>query len=66
MAFLLKHVVRYAAQKIASDPKAREKAAQAARVIAREAGQIAREENRAEAAGRAARRLFNKFQGGNQ
>ncbi len=65
MAFLLRHIARYAAKKIASDPQAREKAAQAARVVVKEARQIAREDNRAEAAGRAARRLFDKFQGGN-
>lgn len=66
MAFLLKHIVRYAAKKIASDPIVREKATQAARVVVHEAKQIARQEDRAEAAGRAARRLFNKFQGDNR
>ncbi len=64
MAFLLKHVVRYAARKIASDPQARAKAAQAARVVVKEAKQIAQEPDRAEAAGRAARRLLNRFQDG--
>ncbi len=66
MAFLLRHIVRYAAKKIASDPVVREKATQAARVVVSEAKQIAREEDRAEAAGRAARRLFDKLQGDNR
>jgi hypothetical protein len=63
MAFLLRHLVRMAAQKIASDPQMREKAAKAARVVAKEASQIAREEDRALAAGRAVRRVFDRFQG---
>jgi hypothetical protein len=34
MSFLLRHIARYAAQKLTSDPRAREKAAKAARVVA--------------------------------
>lgn len=64
MAFLLRHLARYAAQKIASDPQAREKAVKAARVVVKEAKTIAREEDRAEAAGRAVRRVFDRFQNG--
>ncbi len=64
MTFLLRHIARYAAQKIAADPRAREKAAKAARVVAGEARQIAREPDRARAAGRAVRRALNKLQGG--
>lgn len=64
MAFLLRHLARYAAQKIASDPQARDKAAKVARAVVNEAKQIAREEDRAEAAGRAVRRAFDRFQGG--
>ncbi len=63
MSFLLRHIARYAAQKLASDPWAREKAAKAARVIVGEARQIARGEDRARAAGRALRRAMNKLQG---
>jgi hypothetical protein len=63
MSFLLRHIARYAAQKLASDPRAREKAAKAARVVVGEAGQIARREDRARAAGRALRRAMNKLQG---
>ncbi len=63
MAFILRHIVRYAAQKIASNPQAREAAAKAARVVVDEAKQIAREEDRARAAGRAVRRALNKLQG---
>ncbi len=63
MSFLLRHIARYAAQKLASDPGAKEKATKAARVVADEARQIARGENRAEAAGRAFRRAINKLRG---
>ncbi len=62
MSFLLRHMARYAAQKLASHPWAREKAAKAARVVG-EARQIARGEDRARAAGRALRRAMNKLQG---
>ncbi len=63
MSFLLRHIARYAAQKLASNPRAREKAAKAARVVVDEARQIAREVDRARAAGRAFRRVMNKMQG---
>ncbi len=63
MSFLLRHIARYAAQKLASDPWAKEKAAKAARVVVGEARQIARGEDRARAAGRALRRAMNKLQG---
>jgi hypothetical protein len=63
MSFLLRHIARYAAQKLASDPRAREKAAKVARVVGGEARQIARAEDRARAAGRALRRALNKLQG---
>ena len=63
MSFFLRHIARYAAQKLASDPRAKEKLAKAARVVAGEAKQIAREEDRARAAGRALRRVMNKMQG---
>ncbi len=63
MSFLLRHIVRYAAQKLASDPRAREKAAKVARVVGEEARQIAGREDKARAAGRALRRALNKLQG---
>jgi hypothetical protein len=63
MSFLLRHLARYATQKLASDPRAREKAANAARVVVDEARQIASGEDRAQAAGRAFRRIMNKMQG---
>ncbi len=64
MAFLLRHIARYAAQKLASDPRARERAAKVARVVDDEAKHIARREDKAWAAGRALRRAMNKLQGG--
>jgi hypothetical protein len=63
MSFLLRHIGRYAAQKLAADPRAREKAAKIARVVVGEVRQIARGEDRARAAGRALRRAMNKWQG---
>ncbi len=63
MSFLLRHIARYAAQKLASNPRAREAAAKATRVVVGEARQIARGEDRARAAGRAVRRAMNKLQG---
>ena len=63
MSFLLRNIARYAVQKLASDPRAKEKAAKAARVVFGEAKQIAREEDRARAAGRALRRAMKKLQG---
>ncbi len=63
MSFLLRHIARYAAQKLASDPQAREKAAAAARAVVGKARQITSGENRARAAGRALRRAMNKLRG---
>ncbi len=63
MSLLLRQIGRYAAQKLASDPRAREKAAKVASVVVGEARQIARGEDRARAAGRALRRAINKLQG---
>ncbi len=63
MSFLVRHIARYAAQKLASDPRAREKAANVARVVGGEARRIAGGEDRARAAGRALRRAINKLQG---
>jgi hypothetical protein len=64
MSFLLRNIARYAAQKLASDPQAKEKASKAASVVVGEAKKIAREKDRARAAGRAFRRAMNKLQGG--
>ena len=61
MAFLLRHIARFAAKKIASDPMAREQATRAARGLAREVKQIATDEDPAKAAGRAMRRALNKL-----
>ena len=66
MSTFLRHIGRYAARKIASDPRAREKVAKIASAVVKEAKQIAREEDRARAAGRAVRRAMNKLQGDRQ
>jgi hypothetical protein len=63
MSLLLRNIARYAAQKLVSHPRAKEQAAKAARVFVGEAKQIAREEDKARAAGRALRRAMNKLQG---
>jgi hypothetical protein len=57
---LLRQIIRYAARKAASDPEARDKAIRVARHIAEEATEVARQENRAYAAGRAFRRVMEK------
>ncbi len=64
MSFLVRNIARYAAQKLASNPRARETAAKAARVVVSEARQIARRKDQARAAGQALRRAMNKLQGG--
>ncbi len=64
MSFLLRNIARYAAQKLASDPRVRETAAKAARVVVDEAEQITRSEDKALNAGRAVRRAMKKLQGG--
>jgi hypothetical protein len=64
MSLFLRQIARYAAQKLASNPRSREKAADAARVVIDQAKQITREEDKARAAGRAVRRALNKLQGG--
>ncbi len=63
MAFLLRHIARYAARKLAANPQVREAAAKAARVVVDEARQIARRDDKARAAGRAVRRALNKLRG---
>ena len=63
MSILFRHIARYATQKLAADPRVRETAAKTARVVVDEVRQIAREEDRARAAGRALRRVMNQMQG---
>ena len=63
MSFLWRNIARYAAQKVASDPRTRERAAKAARAVVGEARQIAQGEDKPRAAGRALRRAMNKLQG---
>ncbi len=64
MSAPLRHIARQAAQKAASDPEVREKAAKVASGIVEEAKKIAKEDDRAYAAGKALRRAFDKFQNG--
>jgi hypothetical protein len=64
MSLFLRQIAGYAAQKLASDPWAKEKAAKVVRVVVGEAKQIASEKDSARAAGRALRRVTNKVQGG--
>ena len=61
MSFLLRRLAGLAVRHIANDPRARQKAADAARVIADEARQIARDDDPARAAGRAVRRALGKL-----
>ncbi len=63
MSFLVRQIARYAVKKLASNSRAREKAAEVARAIGSEAKHIVGEEDRARAAGRALRRAVKKIQG---
>ena len=63
MSLFLRDIARYAAQKLASDPRAKQKAAKVARAVAGEAKQIASDKDRARAAGRAFRRAISKVRG---
>ncbi|MBT5242234.1 MAG: hypothetical protein HOH20_03480 [Rhodospirillaceae bacterium] len=62
MSLLFRQLTRYVTQKVASDPKARAMAAKAAQRVVEEAKHIAKEDDRAYAAGRAVRRALTKFQ----
>lgn len=63
MSFFLRHIGRYAAQKLASNPQARGTAAKVASAVVKEAKQIAREEDKARAARQVVRRAMNRLQG---
>ncbi len=63
MSLLFRHIARYAAQRLASDPEARDKTVKTVRTLVDEAKGIARDEDRARAAGRAVRRAMDKLQG---
>ena len=60
---LLSRLVRFAAQRIAVSPQARNAAARAAHLLAGEAKLIARDTDKARAAGRSLRRVLNRLQG---
>ncbi len=62
MSVLLRQIARYVAQKAASNPEVREKAVTVARGVVHETKQIAKEDDRAYAAGRAFRRALDKLQ----
>jgi predicted ATP-dependent protease len=61
MSALFRQLVRYAAQKVASDPEMKEKVINAAQEAVREARQVAGEDERAYAAGKACRRAFDRL-----
>ncbi len=63
MSLLLRHIARYAAQRLAASPRARELANKAARAVVDEGKQIAGQEDRPRAAGRALRRAVNRLRG---
>ncbi len=62
MSIFLRQIARYVAKKAASDPQAREKMVKTARLAVDEVRQVAREKDKAYAAGKAFRRAFEKFQ----
>ncbi len=61
MSVLLKKVAFYLGRKAAASPVVREKVAKATQGVVEEAKQIAKEEDRAYAAGKAFRRVFDKL-----
>jgi len=61
MSLLLRHLARYAVRRIASHPRAREKAAQAVRIALDEGKQIVASGDPARAAGQAIRRAKDKL-----
>jgi len=63
MAFVLRNIARHAVKKIAADPEVREKAARAAKAVAKEATEIARGKNKAYALGWAIGRVLHKLDG---
>ena len=63
MSFLLRNIARYAAQKLAADPRVREAAARGAQAALEEGRRIAAKENRAYAAGQALGRALHKLRG---
>jgi hypothetical protein len=63
MSVLLRQIARYVTKRVASDPRARENVVRAARSVVEEAKRIAKEDDRAYAAGRALRRALDKLPG---
>jgi len=63
MSPLLNRLALHVAQRLAARPEVQEKAAQAARAVVEEAKLIARDEDRARAAGRSFRRLIDNLRG---
>ena len=58
---ILRQLVYYVSQKVVANPEAREKAAEAARAVIQKTKQIAKENDRAYAAGRAVRKALDKL-----
>jgi hypothetical protein len=64
MSIFYSRILRMAAQRILMDPRVRSAAARAAREAADEVKVIAREKDKARAAGRSLRRALARLQGG--
>jgi mevalonate kinase len=62
MSILLRQLVRYVAQKAASDPEVRTKVIRATSDVVEQAKQIVKEDDRARAAGKALRRVLDRLQ----
>lgn len=58
---ILRQIVYYLAQKAAANPEAREKAMKAARGVIQKTQQIAKDNDRAYAAGRAVRKALDRM-----
>lgn len=64
MSYLVRRAFRYAARRIAADPRTRQKAGEYAKMVSGEIRTIYGEEDRAYAAGRSVRRLMSRLQAG--
>jgi uncharacterized membrane protein len=62
MSLLFRKIARYVAQKAATDPAVKETMAKVARSVVDESKHIAKQDDRAYAAGRAFRRAFDRLQ----
>ena len=62
---MIRNIIKFAIRKVASDPRVRQKATNAARNFAKGAGEVARDPNPAKKLGRIAGKIKKKFKSNN-